>query len=457
MRAPLFIASICGCLAIAFGQSTLTEQQNLFNQVIANPRDSLAHYNLVEFYFDQKNYMISADQYREALHGNLEPRWVEAWSHIGLGKVYDFIDQHDRAVREYQQAATSSDEALGARHVAEAYLKNGANQSDKPLLTLPALFRTPLHIFLTEPVTSTEPEYSEEARAAGLEGTVFVDFSIAADGTPTDPRVRFSLSPGFGLDEKALEAVSHWRFAPHPSEPAAKPALVGVNFLLPSKLSRWHLVYASFQAPEGATRPVFLTENYPLGSGISVKAIDEGAVMSSIRRFATVTLQFDVDESGRPANFDVLASSAPVWGPEAVAVASDWRFKPGTKDGKPIAVPCTLDLIWGQKAWSADSLEKMRTFMSGAEQHRDMEAGVDLREVSSVREIGDGASSTAGSVVLAVLIDEHGIPLDVRVVRGLNIDLDAKAVRAARAEHFKPALLNGVGIPITISVEVTFR
>jgi tetratricopeptide (TPR) repeat protein len=71
MRAPLCIAAICGWLAIAFGQSSATEQQYI-NQLIANPRDSLAHYNLAEYYFAQKNYMMAVNQYREALTGSLE-------------------------------------------------------------------------------------------------------------------------------------------------------------------------------------------------------------------------------------------------------------------------------------------------------------------------------------------------------------------------------------------------
>jgi protein TonB len=55
------------------------------------------------------------------------------------------------------------------------------------------------------------------------------------DGTPSDLRVVQPL--GFGLDEKALEAVSKWRFAPAlvNGQPAKVRAVVKVPFRLPAQ------------------------------------------------------------------------------------------------------------------------------------------------------------------------------------------------------------------------------
>src|ERR1035438_6050630 len=52
-----------------------------------------------------------------------------------------------------------------------------------------------------------EPAYTEEARAAGLQGTVVVGVTIGEDGRPRNLRVEKSL--GLGLDENALAAVSN--------------------------------------------------------------------------------------------------------------------------------------------------------------------------------------------------------------------------------------------------------
>lgn len=57
-----------------------------------------------------------------------------------------------------------------------------------------------------------EPSYSEEARAARLQGTVLLKVTIDVDGIAKDIRVMKSL--GFGLDEKAVEALAAWRFKP---------------------------------------------------------------------------------------------------------------------------------------------------------------------------------------------------------------------------------------------------
>ena len=58
----------------------------------------------------------------------------------------------------------------------------------------------------------TSPDYPEETRKAKHQGTVVIRAIVGTDGKVHDPRVVRSL--GWGLDEKALEAVSHWVFDP---------------------------------------------------------------------------------------------------------------------------------------------------------------------------------------------------------------------------------------------------
>jgi len=57
-----------------------------------------------------------------------------------------------------------------------------------------------------------EPEYSEEARHARYQGTVVMKILINKAGDVV--RVRLERSLGMGLDEKAMEGVTHWRFSP---------------------------------------------------------------------------------------------------------------------------------------------------------------------------------------------------------------------------------------------------
>jgi tetratricopeptide (TPR) repeat protein len=83
---------------------------------------SLAHYRVAEIWFLEQNWQQAANEYREALNGDLDPRWTEVWAHINLGKIFDISDQRDRAVNEYRQALRTKDNTYGALAEAEKYI-----------------------------------------------------------------------------------------------------------------------------------------------------------------------------------------------------------------------------------------------------------------------------------------------------------------------------------------------
>lgn len=77
-----------------------------------------------------------------------------------------------------------------------------------------------------------EPEFSEEARKAKYQGTVLLTIEVGEDGKPHRLQVLRGL--GLGLDEKAMEAVSRWRFRPasRNGRPVRAAATIEVNFRL---------------------------------------------------------------------------------------------------------------------------------------------------------------------------------------------------------------------------------
>ncbi|HEX5431810.1 MAG TPA: M1 family aminopeptidase [Bryobacteraceae bacterium] len=83
---------------------------------------SLAHYRIAELFFLQGNLQSAANEYREALAGDLNPKWTEVWSHVNLGKIFDVTDQRDRAVNEYRQALRTKDDTQGALEEAQKYI-----------------------------------------------------------------------------------------------------------------------------------------------------------------------------------------------------------------------------------------------------------------------------------------------------------------------------------------------
>jgi tetratricopeptide (TPR) repeat protein len=89
-----------------------------------NKNSSLAHYRIAEVFFLQRNYQSAANEYRESLNGDGEPRWTEVWSHVQLGKIFDVTGQRERATNEYRQALQTNDNTQGALEEARKYLQS---------------------------------------------------------------------------------------------------------------------------------------------------------------------------------------------------------------------------------------------------------------------------------------------------------------------------------------------
>ena len=85
-------------------------------------------------------------------------------------------------------------------------------------------------------VHKVEPLYTREARRAGVQGTVLLKAVIDPNGVAIKLSV---LSPlGFGLDTRAVEAVSKWQFEPgrQSGQPVETTTIVPVDFRL---FHRW--------------------------------------------------------------------------------------------------------------------------------------------------------------------------------------------------------------------------
>jgi periplasmic protein TonB len=66
-------------------------------------------------------------------------------------------------------------------------------------------------------------------------------------------------------------------------------------------------------------------------------------------------------------------------------------------------------------------------------------------------------AKTQGTCILWLIVDDHGNPRDIRIVRGLGHGLDAKAIEAVKQWRFQPAEKDGHPVNVQISVEVAFR
>jgi len=88
-----------------------------------NHSSSLARYRMAEVEFLQQNWQQAANDFRESLNGDLQPKWTEVWSHLHLGMIFDVTGQRDRAVNEYNLALRTKDDTQNAQAEATKYLK----------------------------------------------------------------------------------------------------------------------------------------------------------------------------------------------------------------------------------------------------------------------------------------------------------------------------------------------
>jgi TonB family protein len=63
-------------------------------------------------------------------------------------------------------------------------------------------------------VREVHPDYTQEAKAARIEGVVVLDTVVLADGAIGDVAVTRSLDNVLGLDPQAVKAMKQWVFKP---------------------------------------------------------------------------------------------------------------------------------------------------------------------------------------------------------------------------------------------------
>jgi len=107
------VAVLRGQQAVAQGDlvGAIAEYQKALD---ADRGSALANYRLAEIFLMQRNYQSAANSFRDALRGNGDPKWVEVWSHVNLGKIFDITGQRERAVNEYRLAIQTNDNTQGA-------------------------------------------------------------------------------------------------------------------------------------------------------------------------------------------------------------------------------------------------------------------------------------------------------------------------------------------------------
>jgi TonB family protein len=188
-----------------------------------------------------------------------------------------------------------------------------------------------------------DPLYSEEARKAHLAGTVVLQVVVGTDGLAGTIRVVRAL--GMGLDERAIEAVTAWRFQPGTKDgsPVAILATIEVNFRLlpdgnkiPPEPDRtvWRISRLVFE-PGGSSRPVLTKWHLP----------DGPAPNGDLR----ISFKLNVDKSGHVIDTSAEGAADPALAAALQEAVRKWKFD--VPDGSnATSYAATLDLSYGDSA-----------------------------------------------------------------------------------------------------------
>lgn len=182
-----------------------------------------------------------------------------------------------------------------------------------------------------------QPEYTPEARAAGLQGSVVLYLEVGPTGEVG--KVQLIQGLGLGLDEKAMEAVKQWRFKPGTIDgrPVRVAQSVETSFLL-SPAASWQIRRSAYRINRSGVDQVRRLSQPALNQYVSPAseacASDSGVVI--------VNLQ--VTKKGYPDQVRLVEAHGKSLGDAALKAISSWRFQPGLLNGKAREASGTVEM-----------------------------------------------------------------------------------------------------------------
>jgi TonB family protein len=208
-----------------------------------------------------------------------------------------------------------------------------------------------------------------------------------------------------------------------------------------------------------------------------------------------VALTLLVDTEGKPHNIMFLHPLGTNLDKLALKIVEADQFKPGTHDGAPVVIGESVEVemhacaeqtkedlanksyrlrLRSQPVQNFEVLpqpmEEAVLAPNDIEQKKSKDGSpvqfkvggkvsppVVLNNVEA--EFSDAARQAKyqGTCLIALTVDRNGLPQNLHVVKSLDYGLTEKAIESVRKYRFKPAMRNGVPVPVLINVQVEFR
>lgn len=236
----------------------------------------------------------------------------------------------------------------------------------------------------------------------------------------------FRLGIGSHVIEAAL-VVAALVCSPQPAGLHAaedQPLQVGGNVLAPELVERVEPVY-----PEAARRQ---------------------------RVFGNVILEGVIDTEGKVESVAVLRS-IPLLDESAVEAVRQYKYKPATRDGRPVRVVITILVSFPET--SADAPAAPGSPGSAADRPLEVTGNVQppvlVSKVAPVYSKEARRAGVQGTVILRATIDAEGNVASVAVARSVPM-LDDAAVKAVKQWKYTPARKDGRPVEVVLTVSLNF-
>jgi TonB family protein len=199
---------------------------------------------------------------------------------------------------------------------------------------------------------------------------------------------------------------------------------------------------------------------------------------------STIPVSIYVDAQGVPRDLTLIYPKDSKLDELALKTVAGDRFNPGTFKGLPVPVAETVTVTLyacmdETKDSSGPQVDQPRLCSPPEQTAIPLQKRPEIdytASIGTIEKIGPGVSSPypinqvipefsevarkakyQGIVLVSVIVDAQGMPHDPRVVRALGMGLDEKAIEAVLKYRFKPAMKNGVPVPVKINIEINFR
>jgi len=186
---------------------------------------------------------------------------------------------------------------------------------------------------------SSTPEYTQEGVEAKVEGIVTLEGHVDIKGKVSGLRVIKGL--GYGLDQKAIDAVLGWKFRPALRQGAPVEAVtqIEVDFRIPVWYRAVPTEEPAVRIGPGVTPPTVISRIEPQYTPEARAAKYRGTVVvaATIHKDGTLT----VNEVIQELDYGLTAN--------AIEALEQWKFKPGMRNGEPVPVSLKIEVNFNLK------------------------------------------------------------------------------------------------------------